>query len=280
MLPAAPSALAASVVSATRIDLTWTDNANNETGFNVYRSTDGVNYSLLVSLGANATSYSNTGLTPATAYSYRVRAVNAIGESADSNTASGTTLDVVPATPSALAASVVSANRIDLTWADNANNETGFTVERSLNGTNFTVIATLGANATGYTNTGLTASTIYYYRVKASNAVGSSAYTSVASATTKPSAPPAAPSGLTATAVSTSQINLAWNDNSSNEEQVLIEQSLNGTTFTQIATVGANVRNYSVTGLAANTKYYFRVRAANFAGNSGYSNVVNKKTLQ
>jgi hypothetical protein len=99
----------------------------------------------------------------------------------------------------------------------------------------------------------------------------------VASATTL-SGPPAAPSGLTATGVSTSQINLAWTDSSNNETNFRIEQSLNGTSFTEVATVGANSTSYSRTGLAANTRYYFRVRGWNASGFSGYSNTANAKT--
>jgi titin len=278
-IPAAPSALSATAISATQINLAWTDNANNETGFNIYRSTDGINFSLLTNVAANVTSYSNTGLVPATTYYYRVTASNATGESAASNMASATTLAVPPAAPSALTATAVSSNRVDLSWTDNAGNETGFLIERSPDGINFTQIATVGANVTTYSNTGLTASTTYYYRVRATNSAGNSAYSNTANATTGPSAPPAAPSNLTLTVISGSQINLQWNDNSSNETQFLIERSLNGTTFTQIATVGANVKNYSATGLTANTRYYFRVRAANSLGNSAYSNTANAKTL-
>jgi Fibronectin type III domain len=79
------------------------------------------------------------------------------------------------------------------------------------------------------------------------------------------------------TVASSSQINLHWNDNSSNETQFLIERSPNGTSFTQVVTVGANVLSYSATGLQSNTRYYFRVRATNSAGNSAYSNTANAK---
>ncbi|MFM8479516.1 MAG: fibronectin type III domain-containing protein [Planctomycetaceae bacterium] len=89
---------------------------------------------------------------------------------------------------------------------------------------------------------------------------------------------PAAPTNLTLTAVSQSQINLAWTDNSSNESGFLVEQSLDGINFTLIATVGPNVRNWSATGLRANTRYYFRVRAFNAGGNSAYSNIANIRT--
>jgi F5/8 type C domain len=78
----------------------------------------------------------------------------------------------------------VSASQINLVWVDNATNEASYRVERSTNGTTFTVVATLGTNVTTYANTGLVAATTYWYRVVASNSVGDSAYSNLASATT------------------------------------------------------------------------------------------------
>src|SRR6185436_6439139 len=77
---------------------------------------------------------------------------------------------------------------------------------------------------------------------------------------------PAAPSGLTATAVSSTQINLSWTDNANNESGFRIERKTGaGGTYAEIATVGANVTSYSNTGLSAGTTYYYRVRAYNGA---------------
>lgn len=89
---------------------------------------------------------------------------------------------------------------------------------------------------------------------------------------------PAAPSKLKLTAISRSQINLSWLDNSNNESGFMIERSLDGINFTQIAMVGPNVQTWSATGLLAGTRYYFRVRAWNSGGNSAYSNIANVKT--
>ncbi len=187
VVPAAPSGLAASASSSSAIGLSWTDNATNETGYYVQRSIDGTNFSQIASLGAGATSYSDTGLAAATKYYYRVSAYNSAGASAFSVVASATTQAatvVVPAAPSGLAAAASSSSTIGLTWTDNATNETGYYVERSTDGTNFSQIASLGAGATSYSSTGLTAATKYYYRVDAYNSAGASAYTSVANATT------------------------------------------------------------------------------------------------
>jgi titin len=182
--PAAPSGLAATAASATQINLTWADNSTNETGFKVYRSTDGINYTLLTTTGPNVTAYTWTGASPITTYYFRVAATNAVGDSAFSNTATVTTPNAPPAAPSNLVAKAVSNSQISLTWADNSNNETGFTIEISLDGVNFIQVATVGPNATGYTATGLLPLTTYYFRVRATNALGNSAYSNIASATT------------------------------------------------------------------------------------------------
>ena len=98
------------------------------------------------------TSYSNTGLTASTSYSYRVRAYNAAGDSDYSNTASAVTqaAPALPAAPTNLVATAVSKSQINLTWTDNATNETGFRIERCKGSTctNFAQIATVGANVT------------------------------------------------------------------------------------------------------------------------------------
>lgn len=181
--PAAPSTLLATPFSSTRVDLAWVDNSGNETGFQIERSTDGANFSQIGTVGANTTSYSDTTASGGAAYSYRVRATNAYGQSAYSNVSSATTPQSGPAAPSTLAGKAAAKTQINLTWRDNANNESGFYVERSSNGGSWSRIATLGANSTSYAATGLTANTSYSFRVQSFNAVGTSAYSN--SATTK-----------------------------------------------------------------------------------------------
>jgi hypothetical protein len=91
-VPAAPSSLTATAISRTRVDLAWTDNSGNETGFRIERARNGGAFSLIATTGANVTAYSNTaGLQGNKTYSYRVRAFNGAGSSAWSNTASATT---------------------------------------------------------------------------------------------------------------------------------------------------------------------------------------------
>jgi FtsP/CotA-like multicopper oxidase with cupredoxin domain len=85
--------------------------------------------------------------------------------------------------------------------------------------------------------------------------------------------PPAAPSGMTATAASSSVIELVWSDNSGNEASFEIERSLDGASFDPLASVAADVNAYADTGLSADTTYWYRVLASNTSGDSGYSNI-------
>jgi hypothetical protein len=81
----------ATALSSTSISITWNDNSSNETGFRIRRSTDGINYSLLVNVPANTISYTDTGLAPNTTYYYQVGAFNACGIANNPTPASATT---------------------------------------------------------------------------------------------------------------------------------------------------------------------------------------------
>jgi len=203
--PAAPTNLSATAISTSQINLAWTDNSSTEDGFKIEQSTDNVSFTQIATVGANVTTYSNSGLNASTTYYYRVRATSTLsGDSNYSNTTQATTAAFLIA-PSNLTATAASSTEIDLSWTDNSNNEDGFKIEQSTDNVNFTQIAMVAANVTTYASTGLTAVTTYYFRVRAASAAnGDSAYSNVANATTNPApVAPAAPTGLTANAVST-----------------------------------------------------------------------------
>ncbi len=277
--PAAPSNLLAVPISSSRINLTWTDGSSNESGFRIERATGAGAYSQIALVGANIVAFSDTSLSPATSYTYRIRATNSGGDSPFSNTSTAATLPLPPSAPSGISATVISATRINVAWIDNASNETGFRLERATGSGAFALIATLGANAISYADTNLSPVTRYSYRVRAYNSGGNSAYSPTVSATT-PELIPLAPSNLSLTALSSSQIRLNWTDNSLVESGFKIERSNNGTSWTQVATVAANLVTFTNTGLSRNTWYYYRVRAYNASGNSAYSGTASIKTLK
>jgi fibronectin type 3 domain-containing protein len=285
-VPMSPSGLSGTATSDTQINLSWTDNANNEDGFQIERCS-GVgctNYSQIAQTGSNVKTFTNSGLTTSTTYRYRVRAYNGAGSSGYSNVADATTSGAPQAqfgAPSNLVATAVSAQQIDLTWKDNATTETGFKLYRSTDNISFSRIATLDANVTSFSNTGRPVSTTYYYKIFAFNASGITAYSNTASATTMAAATekPLAPTNLAATAVSSSQVQLTWTDTANNEVGFRIYRSLDGKTFTEIAKLNmVNVTSYSDSGLSSNTTYYYRLRTYNAAGNSAYTGIVSIRT--
>jgi len=271
--PIAPSNLTATAASSSQINLTWSDNSNNETGFYLEESTTGTGgWNQIAILSTNTSYYSVNGLSSATAYWFRIRAYGNAGISGYSNAASATTFTAPPAAPVNCAASGTSISQITVVWNDMSSNETGFSIERATAAAGpFSQIGTVNANQTNFNNTGLSGSTTYWYRVASYNAYGQSAYSNVASATTQAGAPNA-PTSLGAVANSRSQITLSWTDNAGNETGFYIERAASGGSFSQIASVGANVVTYVNTGLSAGTAYQYRVRAYNNGGMSAYSN--------
>lgn len=187
-----PSGLAVAVSSASSLTLNWTDNSSDELGFKIERKTGaGGVYGQIDTTGAGITTYTDSGLTEGTTYTYRVRATNAGGDSAYSNESSAT---IWPAAPSGLSASPASASQVNLSWIDNSAGETGFKIERKTGaGGTYSQIAVTTDNATAYSDAAVTASTTYVYRVKAFNAGGDSAYSGEGAATTP--APPAGGGG-------------------------------------------------------------------------------------
>jgi hypothetical protein len=276
--PAAPADLSAIPISESQINLSWTDNSTNENGFSIERSPNGDDsWAEINFTAANMTSYSDTGLSHETPYHYRVSAYNVVGSSGHSNNASATTFDIPPASPSNLSATSVSSSQIDLVWSDNSNNENGFIIQRSPNGdTGWEEIATvIGSNS--YNDTGLSSGTTNFYRVAAYNDNGTSKFSNSDSATTL-EVLPESPTNLSAIASSSTQIDLSWQDTSSNEAGFKVERSPDGLEWTEIAALPNDSTNFSDTLVSSGTTYYYRVFSHNSAGASGYSNTAEATT--
>ena len=122
---------------------------------------------------------------------------------------------IAPSPPTNLAARTISSSQINLSWtaptSDGGSTITGYKIERSTDGgTNWsTLVANTGSTSTAYSDSGLSPGTTYTYRVSAITLVLTSSPSNTASATTKP-LPPAAPTGVTATATSSSKITISW----------------------------------------------------------------------
>ena len=272
-VPAAPTGLSATAAAVDRIDLAWTDNADNEDGFRLEVSTDGAAFVALATVGAGTARYAAAGLDAGTTYHFRLRAYNVGHESANSAVAHAKTLPTAPAAPSDLTAVAASNNAVDLSWADNADNEEGYRIEQSTDGASFTQVDTVGPDVAAYAAGGLQHGRTYHFRVRAFNAADDSAYTSVASATTT-AVPPAAPSNVVVVSATNTKVTLGWADNAEDEGGYRIEWSTDGTNFNRYAYAGTNAAGGEVTGLSPDATYYFRVRAYNNVGQSDPSAVV------
>ncbi len=178
---ASPTNLLATLLNGNQVKLVWNDNSSDETGFQVERCLGATctNFALVKTLGANLSTFTNTGLSTNQVYRYRVRAYKGTTYSAYSAVVTTQTL----AKPTTLTATAVSGGKATLTWADSNSYETGFKVERCQGGscTNFAEIASVSANVLTYADTGLQAGTRYRYRIRAFHATGASAYSTVTS---------------------------------------------------------------------------------------------------
>ncbi len=193
----------------------------------------------------------------------------------------------VPSVPQNLQATVDNS-QVVLSWSAPSSNGdasiTNYNVYRGTSSGTETLLTTVG-NTTSYTDTTVTAGQTYFYKVTAVNFVGESSQSNETSATpTAPVTVSGAPTGLAATAPSSSQINLSWtapaNNGGSAVTGYMIERSTdNGTTWSTIASnTGSTTTTYNDTGLAARTTYTYRVSAINSVGTGFPSNTASATT--
>ena len=274
-LPLPPSSLAAVATTGTQITLTWADQADAGTGFEVYRSAtpDGP-YEKIATLPAGTDSYRDHALAAGNAYYYAVVALNEGGRSGFSGQASATlppSPPVAPAPPAALTVTAFSLTGVELGWNAPPAGADGFVIERSAgDSTHFEAIAYVDAGVTHYQDTTISNGMTHYYRVRATQGAAQSASSNTV--WVDPAALLVAPAGLTATPVSPGRIDLAWEDGSTRENGFVLERSRgdNGH-FEERVRLGPDATAYRDTNLTAGTTYYYRVKAVYPLGHSGYS---------
>ena len=163
-----------------------------------------------------------------------------------------------PTAPTGLTLTVVSTTSIKLTWTDASNNELGFRIYRSTDGTTYVKIKRVaihyGSGTVTWTNTGLTAGTLYYYKVGAYNDDGENK-TAAASATTASAVALAAPTSLTAVPISGTSVEINFTNASVGEDHHCIERDT-----VEITQLDTGTTYFLDTGLTAGTTYTYRVR--------------------
>ena len=266
--PTAPVVKLGNSATSGKPMLTW-NAVEGATSYRIYRSTaKGSGYSLLGT--TTATSYTNTGAKAGTTYYYRVKACNDAGLSPYSNIVSGQVKSVTPK-PSAPVVKIghsASSGKPMLTW-NAVSSATSYKVYRatSQNGT-YSLLGTV--TATSYTNTGAKAGTTYYYKVKAVNSAGESAYSNVVSGR-------ATVTTLTMGHSSTSgKPQLTWKAVSGAASYKVYRATAKNGAYSVINTTKA--LTYTNVGAALGTTYYYKVEALNASGKSlGFSAVVEGK---
>ncbi len=189
--PAAPSGLAATAASSTVVGLAWQNNSPDQTFTTIQQSTDGIDFTTVGTAQAGQSTFTISGLSPATAYTFRVAASDTLGSSACSNVAAVTTLAAPagPAVPTSLTATATSDSQVELSWL-NGVGYSGVDIEESLAGGAFVPVGSVSGNVAALTVMGLSPETAYVFRVQAFNANGESPYSATATATTPAAASP------------------------------------------------------------------------------------------
>lgn len=269
--PTVPTALTATAISQSQVNLSWTGSTDAGTGMGGYYVIR--NGSNVATVNASTTTFSDTGLAGFATYTYAIEAFDLASPpnvSAQSTTASATTPDQTPPSTPTLTATPVSQTQINLSWS--ASTDTGgsglggYKIFR--NGST-TALATLGPSVTTYSDTGLAGYTLYSYTVQAyDNATPTnnlSAQSNTATATTPDQTPPSAVT-LSGTAISPSQVNLSWSTSTDTGGSGLYyyQISRSGSVLTNVT---APTTSYSDTAVGGGTTYNYTVVAYDHASN-------------
>jgi len=189
--PSYPTNIIANALSYDSLKLAWIDNSVDETGFEIYRSTNAVGpYEIVYTAKADSVSFVDTTVLPSTTYYYKVQAINKYGSSGyatnqNKNFATTPSLPPAPTAPTELTATTISTDRIQLAWSNTSSNEQLFELYRSTNGGGqFRELTTLPAGSTSYVDSMLYGNTSYAYKIQASNVGGTSGFSNVANTTT------------------------------------------------------------------------------------------------
>ena len=285
--------LTAVAAGPTSITLIWSPltstGGNTITSYQVEVSADGGStYAPLTITIPTVTVYEHMGVPAGATRHYRVRAVYANSFGPWSTVAHATTAAIgIPGAPLNLTATADGPSAIDLDWdapaSTGASTIIDYRVEVSEDrGSTWTLLTTTGVTA--YRHGRLAAGATRHYRVRARNTTGFGPWTTEVSATTSTGTPPGPPRDLTATAVSSSAIDLSWSPPGSGGSSAIIgyrvERSSTRTGgWRDLEDDTGNTRTtYQDTGLSPNTTYYYRVSAINSFGTGDPSNDENATT--
>jgi hypothetical protein len=236
----------------------YTDTSSDEDGFKLYIKKGDGTYELSAQVGPNIQSITSAPVqgVEGSNWCFLLASFNAGGE--------GRTGDVcaiipftIPLAPTTLAGSITQAKLVSLNWKDMADNETGVKVYR-----NGVEIASLGAGVVGFSETVTGAvGTVYVYEVAAFNSAGISAKSNGLKVTVPSILPPTAPTGFSLSALSASEIQASWGDNTLDEDQFRVTLRTFSPPRSTIYTAAANLTELTIAGLTKNKTHCGRVVA-------------------
>lgn len=271
--PTSPGNLHAESVSETAIFLRWTDQSYIESSYQMEQSYLNIDdFRVIGETAANTEEMSVENLIREATYFYRVRARGVYGSSPWSEVLQVVTSSLPPVAPDSLEGEIISPTEISLDWKDNSNIETGFNLYRSRNSTsNWQRIANLPPNIVSFNDTDLNQDTRYYYKILARNEFGQSEFSNEIELRT-PSIP-ASPSGLIATGITPSEIEIVWSDRSDNEVGFFLEEKIEDGEWIVLYNIEANEERFVVGSRNQLTTYQYRMQTFNQWGTSAYSNI-------
>jgi len=243
----APAGVTASADAGTGVSLAWTAVAG-ATGYAVERSTDGVTYAPAGT--TTATSFNDPGLWGSMRYFYRVATLD--GSAAGSVLSAAVSGVNRPSAPTNLTVTSRTNSQLILNWRD-ASGETGYRIERSMDGVAYGTVATVGANVPSWTDAGRTNGTAYFYRVVPLSGAGDGPAAGATGTTRLPVL-----TGLAFDVVAAGATSIRWSA-VAGATGYRVERSADGTTFTTVTNLPADARTFTDPAPAALSEVYYRV---------------------
>jgi fibronectin type 3 domain-containing protein len=280
-IPESPTGVTAAAVSPTSIRITWNP-ISNATSYEIYyRESTYSGYPFNFVDEITGCEFLHTSLQPNTTYYYNIKAKNRVGLSdyssnTSAKTQSGST--TIPVIPTGVTISVQSSTSIRITWnpvSTATNYDVYYAVGSSSSGKTFAG----NISSTTYNHTNLQPDTTYFYFIRAKNDAGNSDFSSAVSAKTQPSpaTKPANPSGIAASAKSSTSILVTWNS-VSNATSYDVYYSASSYSSAAVFIDNVTILSYNHNNLQPNTTYYYFIKAKNSAGDSGFSSSASAKT--
>ncbi len=278
----APTELDAVVVSHSLISLSWKDNSDRETGFELWRKKgESGQWTMIKTLGRDIQSTQDTKVEPDTWYYYKLAAYtkNVLGEVRSAFSEEVTVKTSVPSSPSDIIYHIVSADKVLIQWTEQSNINAEYEVQRKEGEYGqWESKAFLPSGLNSFIDEGLEPYIPYFYRIAThNNEFGSQSISDEIEVIT---GAPMPPSHLNVKVLSPKMITLVWEDNSFNEQGFIIERRTYFGGFGVLEKVAKDTTSFTDSTLLPDTRYYYRLKAYNLSGDSDYCDEVYARTKQ